>query len=65
MSERLLAAVTSRPVPVGEMEIPVGISVGGASRRSNDLRLADLFARADAALYAAKGQGRRRTLVAD
>ncbi len=65
VAERLLAVVTSEPIVVGEIEIAVGISVGGASRGPADLRLAEVFARADAALYAAKDQGRRRAIIAE
>lgn len=61
---RLIEAVAAEPVVVSEMEIAVAISIGGTSRRPADRRLADVFARADAALYAAKDQGRRRAIVA-
>ena len=61
LAERLRAAV-ERETPSG---IRVTMSFGvAATRRGDDFRWADLFARADAALYEAKAAGRNRVHLA-
>ena len=60
LSERLRAAVETRPVQHGGRNIRVTASVGAAPRHEDDATLDDLLARADIALYAAKSFGRNR-----
>ena len=59
--ERIRAAVAQSPIGVGELRVPVTVSIGGVDRggESRD----DLILRADAALYAAKDQGRDRVVM--
>ncbi len=59
--ERIRAAVARTPIGVGGLQVPVTVSIGGVDRggESSD----DLILRADAALYAAKDQGRDRVVM--
>jgi diguanylate cyclase (GGDEF)-like protein len=58
-SKRLLEAIRTTPVSTGRGEVSITVSVGGAVlNRHEEAR--DLLARADAALYQAKEQGRNR-----
>ncbi|HZL63824.1 MAG TPA: diguanylate cyclase [Thermoleophilia bacterium] len=60
--ERIRRAIGSTPIVVDGHEITVTVSIGGAV---HDTGSADhLIARADDAMYAAKGRGRDRILVA-
>jgi two-component system cell cycle response regulator len=59
VAERLLAAVTETPVPIGSGRwVPVTVSVGGAAGEGADAEW--LVRRADLALIAAKEAGRNR-----
>lgn len=65
LAERLRRAVAEQPVAIGPAAAwPVTISVGVAGWRPDDERPDAAIARADRALYAAKGGGRDR-VVAD
>ncbi len=58
-SKRLLEAIRATPVSTGRGEVLITVSIGGAVlNRHEEAR--DLLARADAALYQAKEQGRNR-----
>jgi len=59
--ERLREAVERAPVSVGELEVPVTVSLGGVE--CDSATCDDLILRADAALYEAKDQGRNRVVV--
>jgi len=62
-AERIRSAITDRPFLVGEDEIPVTVSQGVAqAERGEDVR--SILARADDALYRAKGSGRNCVRVA-
>jgi diguanylate cyclase (GGDEF)-like protein len=52
-----------RPVPWGSTEIRLGASIGVAPIAAARLDAPDLFAQADAALYAAKAAGRNRAHI--
>ncbi len=56
----LLRAVSDRPLQVGDLVIPVGVSVGGTCRRADDPHVDAVLSRADRALYGAKRAGRGR-----
>ncbi len=60
-AERVRVAVSATPVPVIDGEITITVSAGCASSQDGDL--ADLVTRADAALYAAKADGRNRVVT--
>ncbi len=55
------AAITIKGAP----DRKVAFSAGVAARRDIGMPLDDIVARADAALYSAKAQGRNRTVLAD
>lgn len=55
--DAVLQAMASEPVPLPQGEVQITMSVGVALA-SPDESLDDLIARADAAMYAAKHQGR-------
>lgn len=62
MAERIRAAIAAAPLDVGTMQLALTLSFGVAQVRGNaDLRAA--IARADAALYQSKDQGRNRVNV--
>ena len=60
LAERLRAAVMAAPMPIGEGELSVTISLGVASLPPNGCTGPELLAAADQALYAAKRGGRNR-----
>ncbi len=64
ISERVRAHVAGTPVKLQNVAIDITISLGLAHVRNDD-DVATLIARADAALYTAKEQGRNRVIVAD
>ena len=59
-AERLRQVVASRPVPMPSGGLGVTCSLGIAQRQPGDLDAGQLLARADAALYRAKAEGRDR-----
>lgn len=60
---RLWSQVTSLPVGTGSLTLPIGASLGVASKEKNTtLALDDLISQADQALYMAKGEGRNRVV---
>jgi len=64
VGERLRAAIAREPFSLGEgrERIEVTISVGVASRMDHDREPAEIFKRADKALYEAKNSGRNRVV---
>jgi len=64
IAEQIRAAVAAEPVHASQQPIPLSCSVGVASSSGDALSAEDLIARADAALYAAKRQGRNRVALA-
>ncbi|MGU3496270.1 GGDEF domain-containing protein [Xanthobacteraceae bacterium A53D] len=61
-ADRLLAAVSTTPLTIGALAVPVGISIGGTCARAGDTRLEMILNRADRSLYAAKHAGRGRAV---
>lgn len=59
-AERLRRAVFDTPVPLTGEGLTVSCSLGVAQREPDDLDAGQLLARADAALYRAKAEGRNR-----
>lgn len=62
MAERLRAAIAVAPIMADDQQIPVTVSIGGATRNAEDQALGELLACADQALYAAKNAGRNRVI---
>nr|WP_320133174.1 GGDEF domain-containing protein [uncultured Holophaga sp.] len=62
LGERLRATLAGEPVRLGELNIEVTCSLGVAQRTSDDRDGGILLARADAALYRAKHEGRNRVV---
>lgn len=60
LAERIRAAVMATPVPIGEAELSLTISIGVAALPPNGGTGPELLAAADQALYAAKRGGRNR-----
>ena len=58
LGEGLLRAVSARPLQVGDVVIPVGVSVGGTCLTAEDPHMDAVLSRADRALYGAKRAGR-------
>lgn len=59
VAERIRARIASQPFQHGEAAIPLTLSIGLATAET-DLKLNELFAQADAALYQAKRQGKNQ-----
>ena len=64
IAERLRARVAERPIPTEAGLLPQTLSIGLASFPEDGAALETLIAKADAALYAAKREGRNRVEVA-
>lgn len=62
LAERLRRVVAAKPFETSWGPVPVTVSIGVASYREGD-GLAQLMARADAAMYAAKRSGRDRVAI--
>ncbi|WP_234085690.1 GGDEF domain-containing protein [Azonexus sp. R2A61] len=58
--ERLRQAVESQPFRVGDITMPVTVSIGIACQTPSDASFDQLLGRADSALYTAKDSGRNR-----
>lgn len=59
-AERLRSTVGGDPIRTAAGPVPVTVSIGVATHHTPDTTMADLLARADAALYRAKRAGRDR-----
>ena len=59
-SERLRQAIAAVPIALASGKVEVTCSLGIAERTDFDLDAGQLLARADAALYQAKADGRNR-----
>jgi len=59
-AERLRKAIAATPIPLASGGLTVTCSLGIAERTGDDLNAGQLLARADAALYRAKGGGRNQ-----
>jgi diguanylate cyclase (GGDEF)-like protein len=64
-AERLRSQVADSTVAVGDETIRVTVSIGVAMARDGDRTIEQALARADAALYTAKGTGRNRVVSCD
>lgn len=65
-AERLRESIASEPIRVGELELNVTVSIGGALTSSDCLLTRDqMIGRADAALYRAKHRGRNCVDICD
>ena len=60
LTERLRKAIAGRPILLPTGSVTITCSMGVAQRTISDLEAGHLLARADAALYRAKAQGRNR-----
>jgi two-component system cell cycle response regulator len=66
-SESVRTAIASRPIFAGNAVFQISLSVGAIASRNWDpsIPIERILARADAALYRAKAEGRNRTALAD
>lgn len=64
IAERILQSVTNRPLRVGDLEIPLSLSLGVAQAQPGMEQLSSLMAFVDGALYQAKQSGRNRVVLA-
>jgi diguanylate cyclase (GGDEF)-like protein len=63
IAERLVSLVASSPVTFGDTSIGMTVSIGIAVATSADCSIEQVIARADDALYRAKGSGRNRVVL--
>jgi diguanylate cyclase (GGDEF)-like protein len=63
LAERLRHSISSRPVCVGDIQIPVTLSLGMAISKLNLNQADQLLRQADEALYTAKRAGRNRVVT--
>jgi diguanylate cyclase (GGDEF)-like protein len=65
-AEQIRAAIASMPIQVGNTELSVSISIGAMTHCcwGSDIQLETILAKADAALYNAKTEGRNRAVFA-
>lgn len=63
-AEALRAALAARPLSVETRHVGVTLSIGVAPASADDMSLEAVLARADAALYRAKADGRNRVVLA-
>jgi len=63
VGEHIRRSIASLPVPVGAHVLSITSSIGVATGQPGELDAEALIARADAALYAAKREGRNRVVV--
>jgi diguanylate cyclase (GGDEF)-like protein len=64
VAERLRAEVAGTPVTSGDRQISITVSIGLATQLETERSVEQIMARADAALYQAKGGGRNRVVIA-
>jgi diguanylate cyclase (GGDEF)-like protein len=65
-AERLREAISAEPIRVGDLELNVTVSIGGALTSSDcQLTRDQMIGRADAALYRAKHRGRNCVDICD
>lgn len=62
---RLCELIRSLPIPIGERDIPITVSIGIAQHKLHKEDWQSLLNRADAALYEAKKNGRDRWIVSE
>jgi len=65
IAENIRAAVASKPIVVGTVEIPISISIGAIAVGAEDRSARNMIAVADVALYRAKNTGRNRTVYCE
>lgn len=65
VAERLRAAVADLDLGEGDCRVPLSISIGVASRKSERSDFGELVRRADRAMYAAKSAGRNRVVTGE
>jgi diguanylate cyclase (GGDEF)-like protein/PAS domain S-box-containing protein len=65
LAEKLRRNVSSQPLTIGSVEVPLSVSIGVAVKRDDEFAFASLLKRADVALYEAKKKGRNRVESAD
>ena len=63
VAERLRASIAATPITVADLEIPVTVSIGVATKDEHTTHLEALMARADQAMYIAKHKGRNRVAM--
>lgn len=63
LSERLRRLVADTPIPAGELNIPITISLGVTRASRNHTSLSMILDQADKALYDAKSKGRNRVEI--
>jgi diguanylate cyclase (GGDEF)-like protein len=66
-SESVRTAIASRPIFAGNAAFQISLSIGATTSRNwhPSITIERILARADAALYRAKAEGRNRTALAD
>jgi diguanylate cyclase (GGDEF)-like protein len=62
IAERLRCRVAAEPLEYGDIQIALTVSIGLATQRVTDRSIDQIIARADAALYQAKANGRNRVM---
>ena len=65
IAENIRLTVSSQPVVVGSLQIPISFSIGAVAVTSGDWLAGDMIAVADVALYQAKNTGRNRTVYCE
>lgn len=65
VAERLRAAIAGLDLGEGDYRVPLSISIGVASRKSERSDFGELVRRADRAMYAAKSAGRNRVVTGE
>ncbi|WP_437206437.1 GGDEF domain-containing protein [Planctomicrobium sp. SH664] len=64
MADEVLRAVHEQPVSIGDYSLQMSVSVGVGSCPLHGVTAGDLLSQVDAALYAAKREGRNRVMLA-
>jgi diguanylate cyclase (GGDEF)-like protein len=63
VAERLRSRIADAPLRFGGIDFSMTISIGVAARQASDLRIDELLAHADSAMYQAKAAGRNRVVT--